>query len=312
MQQSKVLTRLKKAYSDMEMHRRLNKILAARTGNDTAQTLFKSEDDTFWFWVNTEGFRRSRALREVLPALPEEAVQTRFTGSAGDKTLTAGFSLYRLFKEIAKNCGKPLGPSLQVLDYGCGWGRIIRFFMKDVTPSNLWGIDCVDMAIDNCVKTNKWCNFQLVNPFPPTDLPGESFDLIYSNSVFSHLSEDAHLRWLEEFHRVLKPGGLVIATTWPRDLILRCAQIRAQKEHFPWQRGLSLSFMDTEQALADYDNGEFCHSPVGGGEQLSSSFFGETCISKKYVMNHWTRLFQFADYIEDPRRSPQNIIVVRK
>lgn len=312
MQYRKVLNRLRKAYNERGRHGRLNRILAARTESDSPETLFKSCDDDFWFWVNTEGLRRSGVLGEVLPALPEEAVQNRFTGSAGDKTLWGGFVVYRLFKEIAEKSGKPLGPSSRILDYGCGWGRMIRFFMKDVAPANLWGIDCYDEVIEICVRTNKWCNFQLVDPLPPTNLPDGSFDLVYSYSVFSHLSEDAHLRWLEEFHRILKPGGLVIATTWPRDLILRCAQIRAQKDHLPWESGLAASFVDTEQALAAYDRGEYCHSPVGGGDGLARTFYGETSIPKKYVMDHWTQRFQFVDYIEDRHKCPQNVIVVRK
>ena len=308
----KTLARLRKGFYDIRMHRRLNKILAAKTESDSPETLFKPCDDVFWFWINTEGMRRSRALREILPALPDEAVQNRFTGSAGDTTLREGFGAYKLFKEIAGNYGQPLGPSSQILDYGCGWGRTIRFFMKDVAPSNLWGIDCHNAVLEICLKTNKWCNFHLVDPFPPTNLPGESIDLVYSYSVFSHLSENAHFRWLDEFQRILKPGGLLIATTWPRDLILRCAQIRAQKDHLPWQRGLAASFLDTEQSLAAYDRGEYCHSPVGGGDLLVPSFFGETSISRKYVMNHWTKCFQFADYIDDPRKCSQNVIVVRK
>jgi SAM-dependent methyltransferase len=128
------------------------------------------------------------------------------------------------------------------------------------------------VVIDICIETNKWCNFQLVDPFPPTTLPDESFDLVYHNSVFSHLSEDAHLRWLDEFHRILKPGGLMIATTWPRDLISRCAQIRAQKDILPWQRGLAASFLDTGQALAAYDRGSFV-TARWAGEMCSPHHF---------------------------------------
>ena len=28
-----------------------------------------------------------------------------------------------------------------LLDFGCGWGRVIRYFLKDVDPGHLMGTD---------------------------------------------------------------------------------------------------------------------------------------------------------------------------
>ncbi len=104
----------------------------------------------------------------------------------------------------------------------------------------------------------------------------------------------------------------MIATTWAREFILRCAALRAQQDRRYWVQGAKASYMDTEQALARYDRGEFLHEPVGGGNILDESFFGETCIPKGYVLNRWTRLFEPVDYIDDPGACAQNVIVVRK
>ncbi len=48
---------------------------------------------------------------------------------------------------------------------------------------------------------------------PPTVFPAESFDVVYAGSVFTHLDEAPALRWLAEISRLLRPGGLLIATT---------------------------------------------------------------------------------------------------
>ena len=46
---------------------------------------------------------------------------------------------------------------------------------------------------------------------PPLDQPDEMFDLVYCVSVFTHLSR-SWSDWPIELHRVLKPGGLMLAT----------------------------------------------------------------------------------------------------
>jgi SAM-dependent methyltransferase len=48
---------------------------------------------------------------------------------------------------------------------------------------------------------------------PPTSFDNESFDAIYAFSVFTHMPGDVQKRWLEEFLRILKPGGLLIFST---------------------------------------------------------------------------------------------------
>ena len=46
---------------------------------------------------------------------------------------------------------------------------------------------------------------------PPLDFPDDHFDLVTALSVFTHIT-DGWSDWLLEIRRVLKPGGLLIAT----------------------------------------------------------------------------------------------------
>jgi SAM-dependent methyltransferase len=288
----------------------LNRLLRDGTSGRLPSDLFRDVDDDFWLWCFTDGFRADQRLRELLPDFPPADVQCRFTGAAGDDTMREAFAFYAIVKEAQKRHGRR--PLDAALEFGCGWGRIIRLFTRDVPPGSLWGIDCMSAAIDICRSTNRLARFELTPTFPPTDVPSDTFDLVYAYSVFSHLSEAAHLAWLEELRRVLKPGGLLIVTTRPREFILMCAALREAQELPSWVAGTVVSFKDTAAALARYDSGEFLFEPTGGGDELDASFFGEACIPQRYVADQWPRLLEVVDYIDDRSRCIQNVIVARK
>ena len=73
--------------------------------------------------------------------MPEVSIQETYTGGSGDSTLREGFNAYRLFKKCYETHVGPIESCRAVLDFGCGWGRIIRFFLKDVEPEKLLGVD---------------------------------------------------------------------------------------------------------------------------------------------------------------------------
>lgn len=111
--------------------------------------------------------------------------------------------------------GLPDGYSLDgrcVLDFGCGAGRTLRHFVAEDSGAELWGCD-----ID--VPSIEWLEQNMSPPLhvfanaevPPLDQPDGKFDLIFCVSVFTHLTRHWS-EWLLEMHRVLKPGGLLLAT----------------------------------------------------------------------------------------------------
>ena len=187
---------------------------------------------------------------------------------------------------------------------------MIRFFLRDIEPGKVWGVDHYDKAIESCKQTNHWHNFLHIKPFPPTDFASSTFDFIFAYSVFSHLSEPAQLAWVEEFARLLRPGGVLIATTWDRELIARCGTLRTDAPALPsFQNHLPTMFTDTDHWLAAYDNGEYCFDTSVESYGNVSSYLGETCIPKQYVLNYWTKHLQVVDFIDDRTVCPQNVIV---
>src|SRR5215467_11845930 len=93
------------------------------------RTIFSEVPDEGWFWLNTEGYRKNRLLRHVLPSIPPDGLQKKIVGNAGDETLREGFIGYRLFKSLYEKHAGTIGNCGAILDFGCGWGRILRFFL---------------------------------------------------------------------------------------------------------------------------------------------------------------------------------------
>jgi hypothetical protein len=111
----------------------------------------------------------------------------------------------------------------------------------------------------------------------------------------------------------MKPGGVLVATTWQREYIERCERARLDSLGAHVHPLSHKAFLDTPKWLAKYDAGEYCHTAVGASLELSDSFYGETCIPPAYVEKHWTNRFQLREYLYAGSNDRwQNVIVVQK
>lgn len=125
-----------------------------------------------------------------------------------------------------------LEPTHTVLEIGCGIGRDAIPLTEILTEGRYVGIDIVKRSIDWCTENiaKRHPNFgfyhydvedQLHNPggtLKTTDIripmPDKSVDRIVLFSVFTHMFQREIEHYLREFSRLLKPTGLVYATTF--------------------------------------------------------------------------------------------------
>lgn len=110
---------------------------------------------------------------------------------------------------------------VDILEWGCGPGRIIRHLPDLLPQARFFGIDYNSRSIHWCQQNLPDITFWTNNLLPPipsyvrrqtSDVPRQTFSLIYGVSIFTHLSESAHFAWMEEFSRVLQPGGILFLT----------------------------------------------------------------------------------------------------
>jgi len=100
---------------------------------------------------------------------------------------------------------------LSVLDFACGFGRLIRLLCHDPRPLEIHVSEIQPDALDFVANTFS------VSPIkssytPEAFAPTERFDMIWVASLFSHLPKHLFERWLTRLCSLLKPGGALCFT----------------------------------------------------------------------------------------------------
>ncbi len=98
-----------------------------------------------------------------------------------------------------------------VAEWGCGLARIVRPLQR-LTGWRVTGFDYNGASIAWCANHVSGIAFQKNELDPPLPVGDKAFDALYCISVFTHLPEDLHMAWINEIRRVLKPGGVLIAS----------------------------------------------------------------------------------------------------
>jgi SAM-dependent methyltransferase len=141
------------------------------------------------------------------PPLPPRRLMVRVAGTAdAEWFLRSGRAAY---DAIAAHVD--LGNVDAVLDFGCGCGRVTRYW-HDFRGS-VAGSDVSADAIEWCRANLAFARFETNALAPPLAFADESFDLVYALSVFTHLTDELQPAWRDELRRVLRPGGTLLLTT---------------------------------------------------------------------------------------------------
>lgn len=134
-----------------------------------------------------------------------------------------------------------------ILDFACGYGRVLRFFKVAFPHAQLTACDITREAVDFCAEAFRATPVYSHEDPARIDLQGE-FDLIWVGSLFTHLSAARWGGFLDLLESVLAVDGLLVFTTQGRFV-----EGQLQRRELDWP----LSEEGTERILRDFDERGF-------------------------------------------------------
>jgi SAM-dependent methyltransferase len=215
-------------------------------------------------------------LSAVLPRMASDDVQKSWTGNSGLPLLQQTTSFVR---SVAYNCQKLLGHGINdrtILDFGCGYGRIIRLMYYYSSPARIWGLDPWEKSIELCCADGVLGQLA-VSDYLPTALPvgNASFELIYAFSVFTHLSERTATLALTTLRRYVAHGGLFVITIRPKEYwdLLDPAVAAGNP-------------IDRDELVARHERNGFAFVPLAREAIDGEVTYGDTSLSFEWIEQH--------------------------
>lgn len=195
------------------------------------------------------------------PVPPREAWISEKYGNTPEEYLASGQRDMQQMLQILDAAAVSLESVGNILEFGCGDGRMIRFLehLAQEPEREIWGTDIDAGRIF-------WCKQHLSPPFhfattttvPHLPFADGHFGFIYAGSVFTHIDDLADA-WIAELRRILAPGGKLFITVHLKN------DIPLIQEKYP-QSGLARLLQQHSELLrADFDMltiGRSAHSYV--------------------------------------------------
>jgi Methylase involved in ubiquinone/menaquinone biosynthesis len=227
--------------------------------------------------------KRNRDLRKRAGTgmpIPPDSMIFSSTGTRDVRWfLESGASAAGAFRAALRDLGRPMESLQSVLDFGCGCGRVIRHW-ADLEGTRICGCDYNPSVIEWDTENLRFAVFAKTELQPPLLFEEMAFDFCYSISVFTHLPSQLQRPWIEELHRVIRPGGILMLTLSGRGDFHRL--LASDRERF--DRG-ELVVLD-----ADFAGTNMCgvyHPP-------------------EYVQREWSDLFTLLKHIPEGAKGSPN------
>lgn len=248
----------------------------------------------------------------LFPDFPSAEIQRQFVGSAYEDALDEAGVFYAFAQEAMADRAYQRSSGEGYLDFGCGWGRIGRFFLRDFDAGDMVGVDIDPGMVAFCSAANLPGRFETIANGQPLPFEDGRFRLITAYSVFTHLPPHLFRAWLGELLRVLAPGGQLVFTVEP-PRFLDMIEASAPDAESAWIAALSVYKERLPQLRADLAKAGVAYLPSGGGDYREPDVYGEAVVTPRFVAREAApHGGDVVRYVDDPERFWQAAVVIRK
>jgi SAM-dependent methyltransferase len=189
--------------------------------------------------------------------------------------LRGGKAHIEVMKGMLESAGVSLTDEDEALDFGCGCGRMARWW-PDSFSAKLVGTDLSPDLVAWCQAELPFLDASINQLVPPLPFDAERFAYVYALSVFTHLPREVEQGWLAELRRVLRPGGHLFFSV----------------------SGEGFSERLSEEERDAYDAGQaIVHFPEGAGSNLCATYHPPA-----YVREQMTSGFELVSHIPGAAR----------
>jgi 2-polyprenyl-3-methyl-5-hydroxy-6-metoxy-1,4-benzoquinol methylase len=275
---------------------------------------FRKLDDETWYNMLVKSIEYHQVDGLEMPRFPTKQIQNQFVGSNSKHALFEAANFYKLAKNYALTNGQKIEPGIKAMDFGCGWGRLLRFLWKDVLETDLYGVDVDPFIINICKETQVPGKLYTIKSRGSLDNSASSINLILAYSVFTHLPEDIFIHWMSELSRVASSGCIFVFTVEPRKFLEFIKSLKGKNHESGWHSGLANFADNVPQLLNDYDQGRFIYLPTGGGGEFrTKNVYGDAIIPITFIESALKKLdMKVCKYISNNPMFMQDIIVAKK
>ena len=264
----------------------------------------------YWYWLMWYGPKLFPLIQQNGYAFPSKNLIQRVIGepATAKRFNESGLVDWRRIEGRLRGAGFNFLRGGNILDFGCGCGRILRhiafyadaynFFGGDVDADSIaWGRLHLDFA-----------EFWVLPLMPPTPYSSNQFDAAYAYSVFSHLPFEAAAAWRDELHRICKPGALLVLTLQGK-YVIDAITLKLR----------DLGTPNAQQLVSD--QGRFCQEGFlfypypaqsdNTGNWMSEGRYGNAFVTESFAREFWSEGFDVVDYLPAPD-DWQDYIILRR
>ncbi len=227
--------------------------------------------------------------------LPDAERRNRVHGSTDEASyiLVGASTAWKIRRVLDTHFGEKINTVGNVLDWGCGCGRVLQYLSTEPLAT-IYGCDIDADNLNWCQQNIGFGKYEVTGIEPPLPYDSNFFNLIYGISIFTHLSSEDEVKWLEELRRVVVPGGIVLMSV---------------------HGAMTQFYHKSPDVIAAVQAGGWCD--VGQNKALDASVpdpqrYRDIFHTPRRVFDVWSKHFDILDILQGYVGSNQDMIVMTK